>query len=417
MAGAAKRRSPNVARRDGPAVDVPFVMPLSRRRLVGALSILVAAGAAVLGCGKTPMAELAGRADSAFVGVAVGLQSPARYVNVYTGVQLALDELNKTRPARAPILALRRAPTDAKSHIDIAAAFRNDPAVIGVVGHTESDPTISAAPVYDDRAHGGKNGVVAVSPTAGSRAVTQVSEWVFRVCPVVDRQAEVLAHYMTDSLHLKRLAIIYRNDVAGREFLQTFERDTPAAALLERDPFVEEIAEFDLYARRLGQAKPDGIMVYANTNDVLKIIRAVHAAGITPAIVSNNGPSTQDLANDPIAARDFRGLHYLSLYSPTNRITAAGDRFAAAFAQRFGAAPDHWAALSYDATMLIGRAAQAVGPNRRRIRDWIARVGHGGPEYEGATGVIRYDAFRNPIDKPAFVITVPSAPVSPVASR
>lgn len=383
-----------------------------RSRVAGTLATFVVTGVASVlaigatGCHAGSLATPGARPDTAFIGVAVGLQSPERYANVYTGVQLAIDELNAARPSGAPVLALRRAPEHAKTHVAIAAAFRDDPSVIGVVGHTESDPTISVAPIYDDRAHGGKRALVAISPTAASRAVTRASDWIFRVTPVVDRQAEILAKYMMDSLHLHRLAIVYRNDVAGREFLQSFARNASRASLLERDPFVEEISEFDLYAQRLARAKPDGIVVYANTNNVLALIRAVHSAGITPVIVSTNGPTARELASDAAAARDYGGLRYLSLYSPKRSITQASDRFAADFARHYGAQPDHWAALSYDAAMLIGQAAQEVGPNRARIREWVASVGHGAPDYQGATGDIRFDEWRDPVDKPAVVVTV-----------
>jgi branched-chain amino acid transport system substrate-binding protein len=363
--------------------------------------VALAAGA---DCAR-PAGAFSNSGDTAYVGVAVGLQSPERYVNVFKGVQLALDELNASRPAGAPPLALRKAPENAKAPVDVATAFRDDPRVVGVVGHTESDPTISAAPVYDDRAHGGRGAVVAISPTASGREVTLASDWIFRVAPVVDRQAEIIARYMVDSAKLKRLAIIYRNDVSGREFLRTFAASTHGAALLERDPFVEEIAEFDLYAKRLARENPDGVAIFANTSDVLRIIRALRANGITPIAVSTNGPSARDLAADTVSARDFRGLRFLSLYAAQNNTTAAGQRFAASYAQHFGGAPDHWAALSYDAAELIGRAVQSVGADRHRVRDWIARVGRDAPAYEGATGVIRFDESRNPIEK-AGVITV-----------
>ena len=151
----------------------------SRSRIVGALTtfaIVCVAAALELGatgCHARSISAFGGGSDTAFIGVAVGLQSPERYATVYTGVQLAIDELNANRPSGAPVLALRRAPERAKTHVDIAAAFRDDPSVIGVVGHTESDPTISVAPIYDDRAHGGKNALVAISPTAGCRSISR----------------------------------------------------------------------------------------------------------------------------------------------------------------------------------------------------------------------------------------------------
>ncbi|MBV9772924.1 MAG: hypothetical protein JO040_03200, partial [Gemmatimonadetes bacterium] len=80
-----------------------------------------------VGCGRSGL-RLAGAAtDTVYVGVAVGLTTPSRYVGVYNGVQLALDELNQERPEGAPPLALRRAPAEAKSALEIAAAFRDDP--------------------------------------------------------------------------------------------------------------------------------------------------------------------------------------------------------------------------------------------------------------------------------------------------
>lgn len=380
---------------------------LSRAATLAASASIISLGATTA-CGPSDALGRGVTADTAYVGVAVGLQSPERYADVFNGVQVALDELNAGRPAGAPILAMRRPPADAKAAVQVATAFRDDPKVIGVVGHTESDPTISAAAIYDDHEHAGRNAIVAVSPTAGAGGVTAASEWVFRVCPVVSQQATTLAHYITDSLKLSRVAIIYRNDVSGREFLGTFANTITEkkAKLLERDPFSEELAEFDLYAARLAQRKPDGILAFANASDVRKIIRSLHAAGISPVVISTNGPTHQELTRDSTAARDFAGLKYLALFLPDRAITPTTVRFVLEFQLQFSRKPDHWAALGYDAAMLIGHAAQESGPDRRKIRDWIASVGRDRPAYAGAAGEIRFDDRRNPIDKMALVTTV-----------
>jgi branched-chain amino acid transport system substrate-binding protein len=359
-------------------------------------------------CGRSGFIGGGSVRDTAFVGVAVGLQTPERYVDVYNGVQIALDELNTHRPAGTPVLALRRAPELVKAAVQVATAFRNDPSVIGVVGHTESDPTISAAAIYDDHENRGRNAIVAVSPTAGADGVTRASRWVFRVCPVVSQQATTLARYIMDSLHLARVAIIYRNDVSGRDFLATFGSTITArhGTLLERDPFAEELAEFDLYAARLARKRPEGVLAFANSSDVRKITRALRAAGISPVIVSTNGPTRAELARDANAVRDFTDVKYLALFLADRPLTPAGAQFVTEFERRFDRKPDHWGALSYDAAMLIGRAEQAVGPDRAKIRDWIAAVGRSQPAYIGATGEIRFDDSRNPVDKPAIVATV-----------
>ena len=83
-----------------------------------------------------------GGADTAYVGVAVGLTNPERYTHLFDGVALAFDSLNRIRPEGAPPLALRRAPSAADSPVKIATAFRDDPSIVAVIGHTESDATI-----------------------------------------------------------------------------------------------------------------------------------------------------------------------------------------------------------------------------------------------------------------------------------
>ena len=374
----------------------------ARGAIVVIAGALLAAGSGA--CSRIAPAFSAG-SDSVYVGVAVGLQTPTRYVNVFNGVQLALDELNASRPSGAPPLAMRRAPSNATTSVQVAASFRDDPDVVGVVGHTETDATVSAAPVYDDREHGGDHALVAISPTAGGAQVTRASTWVFRVCPVVERQAELLAQYAADSLGLRKLAVVYRYDASGKEFLRAltdvFERN--GRVIVERDPFVEEIPEFDAYAERLAKRHPDGLMIYANASDAMRLLHAVHAAGISPAALTLNAPSPETLKSDAVAMRDAAGLRTLALYDPERPQTEPAREFAKRFSARFGGAPDKWAALGYDAATLIGRAVHEVGPDRKRVRDWVASVGQSAPEYVGVTGRVKFDGSRNPVGKAALV--------------
>jgi branched-chain amino acid transport system substrate-binding protein len=362
---------------------------------------------ALPGCGARVPGFGAAAADTAYVGVAVGLQNPERYANVFRGVELALDELNARRPADAPVLALRRPSAEAKSHVEIAAAFRDDPAVIGVVGHTESEPTMSAAPVYEDRENGGRRALVAVSPTASGTLVARSSEWVFRVCPVVDQQARAVARYLVDSLSISRAAVVYRSDASGKGFLRGFagELEARGGSVLERDPFVEEIPEFEAYARRIARKDAGAVVFSGNAADLLKMARELRGAGGTARLLATN-PPTPEMMADPASAAALAGMRYTALYLPDRPLTDAARAFAPAFQQRFGAAPDHWAALAYDAATLIGAAVHRAGPDRRRVRDEVAKVGRGLPPHSGATGEIRFDQWGDPVEKPVLLAEV-----------
>jgi len=371
---------------------------------LAAAALAAAALATTTSCARAG-AALRTRADTAFVGVAVGLQSPERYVNVYRGAQLALDDLNARRPEGAPVLALRRAPTEVRSHVELASAFVADSSVVAVVGHTESEPTLDAAAIYEDRARGGRRAMAAVSPTANGTMVTRVNDWVFRVCPVVTRQAEALARYAADSLHLARVAVVYRNDASGKDFARAFAAEFArlGGEVVERDPFVEDFPEFEAFAIRMTRRGVHGVVVSGNAPDARRLIRALRAAGGRQAILATNPPAAADTA----AVRDFAGARYVSLFAPRTHASVAADsaavRFTAAFARANGAAPDHWGALAYDAATLIGRAVQEVGPDRTRVRDWIAATGTARAAHEGVTGRIAFDAAGDPVAKQVLV--------------
>ena len=335
--------------------------------------------------------------DTLWVGVAVGLTSPERYVNVFEGVQMALDHLNQQRPSGSAPLAMRRPPADAKSAIAVAAAFRDDPSVIGVVGHTESAATISAAAVYADRENGGKRAIVAVSPTAGAPGVTLSSEWVFRVCPTSSEQARALARFFAETLHVKRAAVLYRNEASGIDILRGFKDEFSArgGVVSERDPFTEDIIEFDAYARRIVKNGTPGVVIAGNTTEERPLMRALRKAGTVPAALGTNPPE----AGDSASQNDLRGMRFVQLFSASHPSTPEGSKFVVAFRQRTGREADRWGALGYDAAMLIGLASQSQGGDRRKIRDWIAEVGRSRPAYAGVTGSIKFDEHRDPVNK------------------
>jgi len=359
---------------------------------------------AATGCDRVASFTSRAGADTVYVGVAVGLRTPERYVDVFTGVQMALDRLNAGRPDDAPVLALKRAPDSARTVVDVALAFRDDPTVVGVVGHTETDATIDAAPIYDDRTNGGKRALVAVTPIAGGSQVTRVSEWVFRTCPVLAMTAEVLARFARDSLHATRAAVIYRNDPMGKEFRDAFHAEfrRGGGVVEEADPFTEDIAEFSAYGARIARRGIPLIAMAGNTPDIHLALRTARAAGANPYMLSLNAPPPIDQVS---GRHEYVGWHYLANFSADAPPTDEGARFVDEFRKTHGRLPDHWSALSFDAAMLIGRAVQDVGPDRKRIRDWIAEVGRSRPAHIGVSGRIAFDEEGDPVDKPVLVRT------------
>lgn len=358
---------------------------------------LLALGTLASACGTADGSTGGRGGDTAYVGVAVGLANPARYADLFVGVELAFEQLNAKRAAGTPPLALRRAPDTATTDVLVATAFRDDAKVVAVVGHTESNATIAAAPVYADREHDGRNPLVAVTP-ATARHVTRVSPWIFRVNATVVEQGQALARFVADSLGHRRAGLLFRNDVSGKDFVRAFTEEfgRRGGVVVERDPFSEQINEFEPYARRLVKEKVPSVVVSGNAPEVRSIMRELAKAGGAPTVLATNGPAASDTGN-------FKGLRYVVLFSPDRPVSPEGAQFVSAFTTKASHAPDHWGALGYDAAMMIGLAVHEKGATRRAIREWFDAATSERRSHAGATGPIAFDGNRDPVNKQVLI--------------
>src|SRR3989442_471231 len=88
------------------------------------------------------------------------------------------------------------------------------------------------------------------------------------------------------------------------------------------------------------------------------------------------------------------GIRLSSAYLPDRR-DERNIAFVADYARAFpGQRPDHRGAGAYDIVLLLARAMDQAGADRRAVRDYLARVGRGKPPFEGVTGSITVDRNR-----------------------
>jgi branched-chain amino acid transport system substrate-binding protein len=336
--------------------------------------------------------------DTLYVGVAAARGS----AEFFRGAQLAVDRLNAERPSGARPLALRMPSDSQPSQVAVAAAFRDEPAVVAVVGHTGSAQTLEAAPIYADVEHGGRRALAAVTPTATNPAVTRTGDWIFRVCPTDDDAARALARYAADSVRAKRVAVVYRNDLFGRGFTRAIapELGRRGVAVVERDPYLAEVTEYAAYARRIAKRRVDAVIFAGAGADAANMIRALRDAGVDPSVLGSDAVAD---VRDVGGPGEFGGVRFAAFFDADGTANPEQVAFVNEYRRRFGGRPDHQSALSYDAAMLIGRATHAVGGDRRKVRDWLADVGRGAPAHPGVTGVIRFDEHGDAVNKVVVV--------------
>ena len=321
---------------------------------------------------------------------------------IYNGVELAVSQLN-AQSGGAGKFAMIKGAQDVSDPIRIADALRDNADVVGVVGHPESGTTLDAIGEYADTKNGGRNAVVAISPTGTSPGLTGANKWLFRVCPSDLQTSATMAKYLLDSMHVLRASVIYRNDAYGKDWAKSFTQAYQAGkgVVVERDPYLQGMTPWDAYAGYIKKLKPDVILFPGSAEDAVLALRALRAAGVSIPLVG--GDATAGLEAN---ATEFPNVRYAAFFLARNATTPEAKAFVSAYTAAYKDAPDQRAALAYDAAMLIGKAAIAVGPDRAKIRDYIESIGNSREAVNGVAGRIAFDAKHDAKDKPVVVVQV-----------
>jgi branched-chain amino acid transport system substrate-binding protein len=366
------------------------------------MRVLALAASLVLGLGGCSRRGNAG----GDIGIAVALNPQrAGMQSIYNGVQLAVDHLNARYESKfggAKVKMVKGAP-DISDPVRIAVTFQADPSVVGVVGHPESGTTLAAIDEYADAKNGGRNGVVAISPTGTSPALSGANRWLFRVCPSDAQSSRAVARFVLDSLRARRASIIYRNDSYGKDWTKSFaEAYTQGNGVIaQRDPYLQGATDWDAYAAYVKLLKSDVLLFPGSQEDALVMLRAMRAAGVSTPLIGGDAASGLE-AN----AAEFPNVRYTAFFLSRRATSPEAKAFVAAYKAAFKEEPDQRAALAYDAAMLIGRAAADAGADRARIRDYIESIGNGRPAMPGVAGPIAFDENHDPVNKSVTITRV-----------
>ena len=314
------------------------------------------------------------------------------------GAELARREINARGGAGGHPVELRVLDDrgDDSTAIGVAERLGQDAAVLAVIGHVYSGPTIKAAPVY------AAAGVAAVATTATSPEITQLGPWIFRLA----------SNDSVNAVQLARVArglgataeVMYSNEDYGQGLSSAFIRSFRAegGTLTGDEPYLDASKDLAPYALRLRQRKPAVVLLAGSTAEgASRIVREARRAGVTARFIGGDGiESMKELG------AEYDGTLVGALYHPDQSPRAR--QFYEAYRAAYGKEPDSSAALAYDAVYLLAAAVQAGNTGRSAIRGWLETLGRpgGAPALEGAAGRIAFDANGDPLDKTCVVGTI-----------
>ncbi|HYE13769.1 MAG TPA: ABC transporter substrate-binding protein, partial [Pyrinomonadaceae bacterium] len=270
----------------------------------------------------------------------------------------------------------------------------NQDRVHAILGEVASTNSLAAAPKAQEAK------IPMITPSSTNPKVTQVGDYIFRVCFTDDFQGAVAAKFAANTLKAKKAAILgdFNSDYSkgmSQYFVQEFTGS--GGQIIERQTYTQTDADFKGQLTAIRAAAPDVIFVPGYYGQVGVIAKQAKELGITAPLLGGDGwdaPQLWDLGGTAL-----NGAYMVNHYSIDDPSPAI-KKFVDAYRKRYnGTDPDAIAALGYDAMNVLADAIRRSGSTcPAKLRDAIAQTAN----FTGVTGAITLNQNRDAV-KPAVV--------------
>ncbi len=314
------------------------------------------------------------------------------------GIRLALDAKNATGGIKGKKIVLITEDDQGKPE-EAAAVVKKlitQDQVIALLGEVASTRSRAAAPIAQQFK------IPMVSPSSTNPKVTQVGDFIFRVCFIDPFQGPVMARFTWDNLKLKKVAVLkdLKSDYSlglAEFFVKKFKE--LGGEITSEQTFQTGDSDFKGQLTRIRSTNPDAIFIPAYYTEVGLIARQVRQLGMKAVLLGGDGWDSPKLFE--IGQSAVEGSYFSNHYASESPVPATQE-FIKKYKEKFSETPDGLAAAGYDAAqILLAAMERASTMTSQAIRDELAKT----KDFQGATGKITINSERN-ADKDAFIVKV-----------
>jgi len=317
----------------------------------------------------------------------------------HKGIVMALEEINSSGGVLGQKLQLFSEDNQTKQgeSATVAKKLITREKVIALIGEVSSGRSLEAAPIAQHAK------VPMIAPAATNERVTQMGNYIFRVCFIDPFQGTVMAKFAQTDLKARKVAILssvsnpYSVGLA-KAFRETF---SSAGGVVAGDQkYSEGDKDFRAQLTAIKAAGVDAVFLPGYYTEAALAIRQARDLGVTVPFFGGDGWESEKLLE--IGGDALNGCFYSTHFSPQN-----DDPAVAKFVQKFKArwsneTPDAFAALGYDSAYVLVDAIKRAGTtDEPNLRDALAAT----KNFAGASGVTTLDKDRN-ASKPATIIAI-----------
>ena len=316
----------------------------------------------------------------------------------HKGIVLAVDEINAAGGVLGRPLELITADNQSKQGESATAVKKliSRDKVVAILGEVASIRSLEAAPVIQ----GAK--IPMVSSASVNSKVTEVGDYIFRVCFVDSFEGNVLAKFAKEHLGAKKVAILTSVSNAysvgmTNVFKKRFLAD--GGAVVAEQKYSEGDKDFRAQLTAVKAAGADAIFASGYYTEAALICVQARQLGLNVPIFGGDGWDAPPLLE--IGGAAMEGTYFCAHYSPEDPSSAV-QGFNQRYQARWGSVPDAWAALGYDSVLVLADAIKRAGSAEpKAIRDALAQT----KDFPAVTGRITIDEKRN-ASKSAVMLTV-----------
>lgn len=320
-------------------------------------------------------------------------------ISTSEGVNLAFAEKNKAGGIKGKQIKLITLDNQGKPEEARAAVQRlvTQDRVVAVIGEVASSRTLAAAPVAQQYK------VPMISPSSTNPKVTEVGDYIFRVCFIDPFQGLVMAKFAHQEIKKQRVAILrdVKSDYStGLADVFSTEFKKMGGEIVADESYQAGETDFKAQLTQIKGKRPEAIFVPGYYTEVGLIARQARQLGMTVPLLGGDGWDSEKLSE--LGQDAIKGSYFSNHYT-TESTDPAVIEFIKKYREAYkGKTPDGLAALGYDAAkILIEAMERAPEITPLAIRDEIAKT----KNFTGVTGVISIDEKRN-ATKSAVVVQV-----------
>lgn len=313
------------------------------------------------------------------------------------GVRLAIDARNAAGGIKGKKIVLITEDNQGKPDEASAVVKKliTQDKVIALIGEVASTRSLAAAPIAQQFK------IPMVSPSSTNPKVTQVGDYIFRVCFIDPFQGPVMARFAKDNLKISRVAVLkdLKSDYSlglAEFFVQKFKE--MGGEILAEETFQTGDSDFKAQLTQIRTKNPEAIFIPGYYTEVGLIARQARQLGIKAVLLGGDGWDSPKLSE--IGQEAVEGAYFSTHYS-TESPNPATQAFIKGYKEKYNnETPDGLAASGYDAAQILLKAIEAAPDlTPEAIRVQLANVAG----FEGATGKITINKERN-AEKAAFIV-------------